>query len=147
MIAELREFPAFLGVRADAGAREIERQKFLGAVRHRGFDGQPFHRRGANYAALNNDPAQRLSFMRTGGPGSFHSIAELDARLDAIDAEPDPVRRERLIADTLRFMDDEAYVLSLWNVNAVYGKRRDLHWAPPPDVVMPIFSSLEWAAE
>lgn len=100
-----------------------------------------------NYAALNNDPAQRLSFMRTGGPGSFHSIAELDARLDAIDAEPDPARRERLIADTLRFMDDEAYVLSLWNVNAVYGKRRDLHWAPPPDVVMPIFSSLEWAAE
>ena len=48
-----------------------------------------------------------------------------------------------LIADTLRYIDDEAYVLSLWNVNAVYGKRRDLNWAPPPDVVMPIFSSLE----
>ncbi|MGV3652524.1 MAG: ABC transporter substrate-binding protein [Devosia sp.] len=99
------------------------------------------------YAALNSDPAQRLSFMRTGGPGSFHSIPEFDARLEAIDRESDPVKRETLIAEALRFMDDEAYVLSLWNVNAVYGKRRDLNWAPPPDVVMPIFSSLEWAGQ
>ncbi len=99
------------------------------------------------YAALNSDPAQRLSFMRTGGPGSFHSMPEYDAMLDAIDAEPDPAKREQLIADTLRYIDDEAYVLSLWNVNAVYGKRRDLNWAPPPDVVMPIFSSLEWAGQ
>lgn len=99
------------------------------------------------YAALNSDPTQRLSFMRTGGPSSFHSIPEFDARLDAIDVEPDPVKREQLIAEALRFMDDEAYVLSLWNVNAVYGKRRNLDWAPPPDVVMPIFSSLEWTGQ
>lgn len=98
------------------------------------------------YAALNSDPTQRLSFMRTGGPGSFHSIPEFDARLDAIDSEPDADKRSQLIAEALRFMDDESYVLSLWNVNAIYGKRRDLNWAPPADVVMPIFSSLEWAA-
>lgn len=97
------------------------------------------------YAALNNDPSQKLSFMRTGGPGSFHSMPEYDRMLDAIDAEPDETKRAQLIADVLQYIDDQDYVLSLWNVNAVYGKRRDLNWAPPPDVVMPIFSSLEWA--
>lgn len=95
------------------------------------------------YAALNSDPTQKLNFMRTGGPGSFHSIPEFDARMDAIDAEADPVKREALIAATLKFMDEQAYVLSLWNVDAIYGKKRNVKWAPPPDVVMPVFASLE----
>ena len=99
------------------------------------------------YAALNADPVQRMTFMRTGGPSSFHSIPEYDALLDAIDIEPDAAKREELIKQALRFIDDEAYVLSLWNVNAIYGKRRDLNWAPPPDVVMPVLASLEWAAK
>jgi peptide/nickel transport system substrate-binding protein len=100
-----------------------------------------------NYAALNNDPAQRLAFMKTGGPGSFHSIPEFDAMLAAIDAETDTAKREQLIADALKFMDDQDYVLSLWNVNAIYGKRRNIKWSPPPDVVMPMLASLERTAQ
>lgn len=95
------------------------------------------------YAALNSDPTQKLNFMRTGGPGSFHSIPDFDARMDAIDAEANTAKREALIAEALKFIDDQAYVLSLWNVNAIYGKKRNVKWTPPPDVVMPVFASLE----
>lgn len=95
------------------------------------------------YAALNSDPVQKLSFMRTGGPGSFHSLPEFDARLDKIDQEPDAAKRELLITEALRFMNDQAYVLSLWDLNSIYGKKRDLKWSPPPDVLMPMLATLE----
>lgn len=95
------------------------------------------------YAALNADPTQKLTFLRTGGPGSFHSMPEYDARIDAIYAEPDAEKREAMIADTLKNVDDEAYVLSLWNLDAVYGKKATISWSPPPDVIMPVFASLK----
>jgi peptide/nickel transport system substrate-binding protein len=95
-----------------------------------------------SYAALNSDPAQKLNFMRTGGPGSFHSIPEFDARLEAIDREADATKREAMITDALRFMNDQHYVVSLWNVNAIYAKRRTIDWNPPADVVMPMLATL-----
>lgn len=95
------------------------------------------------YAALNSDPTQKLTFLRTGGPGSFHSMPEYDVRIDAIYAEPNEDKRKQLIAETLKYIDDQAYVFSLWNLDAVYGKKASVSWSPPPDVIMPVFASLK----
>ncbi len=95
------------------------------------------------YAALNSDPTQKLTFMKTGGPGSFHSMPEYDAMIATLDAEPKQEARAGLISKMLKYIDDQAYVLNLWNTDAVYGKKKEISWAPPPDVIMPVFATLE----
>jgi peptide/nickel transport system substrate-binding protein len=95
------------------------------------------------YAALNSDPTQKLTFMKTGGAGSFHSMPEYDAMMDAIAQEANADARTALISKALKYIDDQAYVLNLWNTDAVYGKKAEISWAPPPDVIMPVFATLE----
>jgi len=96
------------------------------------------------WSEFNPDPMARLlRVMRTGERSSFYNVPALDAKLDAVNAVADPARRAAMIRDIFAYIQDEALMVPLWNLDMIYGVRKRVAWTPRKNDFFPILWKID----
>ena len=76
------------------------------------------------------------------GPTSigYHTYPELDALIKPVIETTDPVKRKPMVAAAEKFIVENAYWLTLYDVDLIYGVSNKIEWTPRPNDLMQLFT-------